>query len=220
MKNGISEVSGMVIKSMPVGERNKRVTLLTLESGKLSFFVRGAEKPGNPFMGLTRPFSYGKFRVIMGNDANTLESAEISNYFTFLTDDMELTCYGAYFLELADWCAHEYAPEPALLRVLYRALTALGKPAIPRDLVRRIFELRTLVIDGAYDPEPPLRNAELCRYTWNHIISAPEEKLFTFTVTDEILAELSENVDASLKRFVDRKMNSLEILKQMTELRA
>ena len=81
MRNGVQEVTGMVIKSMPVGERDRRVTLMTMEQGKLSFFARGAGKPGSPFMGVTRPFSYGKFSLFQGRDSYSLEGAEIVNYF-------------------------------------------------------------------------------------------------------------------------------------------
>lgn len=215
MRNGTAEVTGMVLKVMPVGERDRRVTLLTFEQGKLSFFARGAGKPGSPFMGVTRPFAYGRFTLFQGRDSYSLESAEIQNYFEPLTRDMVLTCYGSYFLELADYFAHDLAPEPRLLKLLYRTLLAIQKPQIPRDLTRRIFELRSLVIDGAYDPEPPLRNADRCRYTWHYILSTPDDKLFTFTVTDEILKELGDNVDASIARYVDREMHSLNILKAM-----
>ena len=72
MRAGVIEVTGMVIKSMPIGERDRRVTLLTSEQGKLSFFARGAAKPGSPFMGKTRPFSYGLFRLYQGRDSFTL----------------------------------------------------------------------------------------------------------------------------------------------------
>ena len=211
-----TEVTGMVIRVMPVGERDRRVTILSMEQGKLSFFARGAGKPGNPFMGATRPFSYGRFVLFQGRDSFSLESVEITNYFEEVAADVETTCFGMYFLELTDYFAREFAPEPGLLKLLYRSLLALTKPAIPRELTRRIFELRALVLDGSYDPEPPGRNAELCRYTWHYICTAPQEKLFTFTVSDEVLKELSENADISLSRFVDRKLHSLEILEMMT----
>ena len=215
MRAGVIEVTGMVIKSMPVGERDRRVTLLTSEQGKLSFFARGAAKPGSPFMGKTRPFSYGLFRLYQGRDSFTLESAEIRNYFPELNEDLETTCYASYFLELADYFAREFAPEPRFLKLLYRSFLALKKPAIPHALTRRIFELRMLVIDGTYDPEPPLRDSDRCRYTWQYICTAPTEKLYTFTVTEEILKELGDNVDASLYRYVDREIHSLKVLKAM-----
>ena len=45
--------------------------------------------------------------------------------------------------------------------------------------------------------------------------TAPPEKLYTFTVTEEILKELGDNVDASLYRYVDREIHSLKVLKAM-----
>lgn len=215
MRAGVIEVNGMVIKSMPVGERDRRITLLTAEQGKLSFFARGAAKPGSPFMGKIRPFSYGLFRLYQGRDAFTLESAEIRNYFQELNGDIETTCYASYFLELADYFAREFAPEPRFLQLLYLSFLALQKPSIPRALTRRIFELRMLVTDGTYDPEPPLPDSSLCRYTWHYICTSPLEKLYTFTVTEEILKELGDNVDASLFRYVDREIHSLKVLKAM-----
>ncbi|KAB0576969.1 DNA replication and repair protein RecO [Fusobacterium naviforme] len=213
MRNGVIEVTGMVLSVMPVGERDRRVALLTLEQGKLSFFARGAGRPGSPFMGVTRPFAYGKFSLFQGRDSYTLEGAEIANYFESLTLDVESTCYGTYFLELMDYYNREYAPEPRYLKLLYFSLLALQKPALPRELTRRIFELRSMVTDGSYDPEPPLRSGEGCAYTWHYICTAPLEKLYTFAISEESLAELGENVDASLHRYVDRTLHSLEILK-------
>ena len=202
MKNGVQEVTGMVMKSMPVGERDRRVTVMTLEQGKLSFFARGAGKPGSPFMGATRPFSYGKFSVFQGRDSFSLEGAEILNYFENIPKDLATTCYATYFLELADYYAREFAPEPRILKLLYLSFLALQKPAIPKLLTRRIFELKMMVIAD-------------CSYTWNYICTAPLEKLFTFKVSEEILRELGRNVDASLKKYADRKFHSLEILEMM-----
>ena len=224
MRAGVIEVTGMVIKSMPIGERDRRVTLLTAEQGKLSFFARGAGKPGSPFMGVTRPFSYGRFSLFQGRDSFSLESAEIVNYFEKLSADLVTTCYATYFLELADYYAREFAPEPGILKLLYLSFLALQKPAIPQLLTRRIFELRMMVTDGSYDPQPPLYRGGRepspsgadCTYTWNYICTSPLEKLFSFSVTEAILSELGKNVDASLRKYTDRKFHSLEILEMMS----
>jgi DNA repair protein RecO (recombination protein O) len=223
MRNGVQEVTGMVIKSMPVGERDRRVTLMTMEQGKLSFFARGAGKPGSPFMGVTRPFSYGKFSLFQGRDSYSLEGAEIVNYFEKLSADLVTTCYATYFLELADYYAREFAPEPGILKLLYLSFLALQKPAIPQLLTRRIFELRMMVTDGSYDALPPLYRGGRepgatgadGTDTWNYICTSPLEKLFSFSVTEEILSDLGKNVDASLRKYTDRKFHSLEILEMM-----
>lgn len=215
MKNGVIEVTGMVLNVMPVGEKDRRVKILTLDQGKLSCFARGAEKPGSPFMGAARPLAYGVFGLFQGRDAFTMVSADVKNYFEEITKDVETACYGMYFLEMADYYGREFVKEPRLLKLVYAALLALEKPSIPHELTRRIFELKSLVIDGTYDPEPPLPGSDPCRYTWHFICETPVERLFTFTVTEEILRVLGENTDASMARYLDRTFHSLEVLRAM-----
>lgn len=60
------EVTGIVLKAVPVLEMDKRITVLTKERGKISAFARGAKKPGSRFMAATNPFCYGTFRLYEG----------------------------------------------------------------------------------------------------------------------------------------------------------
>ena len=78
----------MVIKSSPVGEMDKRLVILTRERGKITAFARGARRPGNQLMGVSRPFAFGQFSLYEGRDSYTLQSAEITNYFEDLALDM------------------------------------------------------------------------------------------------------------------------------------
>jgi DNA repair protein RecO (recombination protein O) len=215
INENVIEVTGMVIKSMPVGETDRRITLLTKERGKVAFFAHGARRTRNSFMGVTRLFAYGTFRLYENRDSFSLQSAEITNYFDTIPSDVETSCYGMYFLELADYYAHELQNEPQLLKLLYLSLTALTRPSIPHSLTRRIYELRIMVIDGAYDPEPQKTAGEACRYAWHFICTSPLEKLYTFNLKEDVMEELSRNVDFTLSRYVDRPIHSLQILKDM-----
>lgn len=211
------EANGIVIKVQPVGEYDKRVTLLTSERGKISAFARGARRQGSALMGVTRIFACGKFRMREGKDSYNLYSAKIDNYFEPLFKDVESTCFGTYLLELADYYSRESMSDPKLIKLLYYALTALTRPSIPHRLTRRIFELRIMKIDGQYDAEPAavVKVGETTAFTWNFILNTPLEKLFTFTLKEDVLEELEECVDRSLRKYVDKKMNSLEILESI-----
>lgn len=213
--NGIIETNGIIIKVMPIGEYDKRITILTKERGKISAFARGARRVGNQFMGVTRAFACGKFNLYGGRDSMSLHSAHIENYFEDLAEDMEKTCYGTYFLELADYYARENMSEPQMIKLLYYALTALTKPALPHKLVRRIYELKLMVIEGEYDEKPRDGVSETTAYTWEYIRTSPVEKLFNFVVNEETQEELGKEIDHMMNRYINHPMNSLEILKMM-----
>ena len=141
-------LTGMVLKAVPSGEMDKRLVILTKERGKITAFARGARRPGSMLMACGRPFAFGQFTLYEGRDAYSLQSAEISNYFDELSMDVEGTCYGSYFLEFTDYYTRENMDGTAMLKLLYQSVRALLKPAVPNELVRRVYELKAMAING------------------------------------------------------------------------
>ena len=209
------KLTGMVLKVSPVGEMDKRLVILTRERGKITAFARGARRPGNPFMAVSRPFAFGQFSLYAGRDSYTLQSAEISNYFDELAADMECTCYGSYFLEFTDYYSRENIDGTGLLKLLYQSVRALLKPALNNQLVLRIFELKAMVLNGEYTEKPPREVSDSANYAWEYVIGSPIEHLYTFTLTEPVLLEFSRCVEINKKRYVDREFHSLDILQTM-----
>lgn len=141
-------LTGMVLSAAPVGEYDRRVTLLTKERGKIAAFARGARRPGSQLMAAGSPFSFGKFEAYEGRSSYTIGKAEISNYFRELAEDVANACYGFYFLEVADYYAGENSDEIHMLKLLYQSLRALEKESLENRLVRRVFELKAMAING------------------------------------------------------------------------
>lgn len=208
-------LTGMVIKATPVGEYDRRLVILTRERGKITAFARGAKRPGNMLMAVSRPFVFGAFVLFEGREAYNLQSAEIANYFSELSGDVEGACYGSYFLELADYYGRENVDGSEMLLLLYQSLRALLKPALPNTLVQLIFELRVMVANGEYTERPPIPCSDSAVYAWEYIIASPMEKLYTFVLKESVQRELKAAVDYNKKRFLDREFHSLEILSMM-----
>ena len=241
-------LTGMVLSTMPIGEYDRRVVILTKEQGKISAFARGARRLNSPLVGAVNPLAFGEFTMYEGRTSYTIQSASITNYFAELREDVVGAYYGFYFLEVADYYAKEYTDEREMLKLLYQSMRALINPHIPNRLVRRIFELKALTVNGQApqvfqcvicgDKERPavfspakgglvcsecsgdvidgmiLDNSTL--YSMQYIESTPVVKLYTFTVAENVLAELEKVMDRLMEVYVDRRFISLEMLETLT----
>ena len=205
-------LTGMVIKSAPAGEYDRRLVILTCERGKITAFARGARRPGSTLMAACAPFVFGTFALYEGRDAYSLVSVDVQNYFREITEDMEAACYGSYFLEFADYYGRENLEAVETLKLLYQSLRALLKSAIPNRLVRAVFELKLMEINGEYMEKPLGRLEDSTIYTWEYVLASPVEKLYTFTVTEKVLEEFTKCVAENKRRFVDKTFHSLDIL--------
>lgn len=208
-------LAGMVLKSSPVGEYDRRLVILTRERGKITAFARGAKRPGSSLMAVSQPFVFGKFKLYEGRDSYSLASAEVKNYFTEIGEDVEAACYGSYFLEFADYYGRENVEGTELLLLLYQSMRALLKPSLPNSLIQTVFELRAMAANGEYTAYPPKKVGDSAAYAWEFILTSPLEKLYTFILKEEAWRELRECVDINKKRYVDREFKSLGILREL-----
>lgn len=240
-------LTGMVLSTTPIGEYDRRVVILTKEQGKIAAFAKGARRPNSPLVGAVNPFSFGEFTVYAGRSSYTIQSAKITNYFAELRQDILGAYYGFYFLEFANYYTREGNDEREMLKLLYQTLRALTNDKIPNRLIRRIFELRTLCINGEApqvfqctvcgnkerevsfsakkgglvctecdrDVIDKMRLNQSTLYSMQYIESSKIEKLYTFVVSEDVLAELEKVVQRYVDIYVDKKFKSLEILETL-----
>lgn len=209
-------VTGMILKTVPVGEYDRRVVVLTTEMGKISAFAKSARKPNSHLVAATNPFSFGKFRLYAGRNSYNIIEAEISNYFEELREDFVSAYYGMYFLEISDYYTRENNDEKEQLRLLYQSMRAICSPKLNNKLIRSIFEIKSIVVNGEFPGIPGNRVLlESTIYTIRYIVDSGVEKLYTFDVSPEVLHELISISEYYRKTIMDHKFMSLEILDSM-----
>lgn len=205
-------VTGMVMSATSFKEFDRRIVLLTKERGKISAFVQNARRPSNPLCAGTDVFAFGQFELFEGRNSYSVASVKIQNQFRGLVEDVEAAYYGFYFMEFADYYARENTDERAMLALLYQSFRALEKNTIPYPLVRRIFELRTMVINGEFPDVNTLGAEGDTLYTMQFVVATPIQRLYTFKVSGQVYKEVAQLIDGHMKRVIDRKFKSLEIL--------
>lgn len=206
-------VTGMVLATYPYGDYDKRLIVLTKERGKITVFAKGARRQNSSLLAVCNSFVFGEFDVYEGRSSFNLMQARVKNYFSELSTDFEGACYGFYFCEVAEYYTREANDELLMLKLLYQSLRALSLPRISNELIRYIFELKTLLINGECPVE--FKGLDICEstlYTLQFIVVSPVEKLYTFTVSEEVLGELRFVLHRYRELYMEGSYKALEIL--------
>ena len=253
-------VMGMVLTAMPVNDYDKRITILTKERGKITAFARGSRRPSSQLLAATNPFAFGEFEVFEGRNSYNVTKANIQNYFRELVLDLDAASLAFYFAEFAEYYCQENNDETEMLKLLYQTLRALESPAFSNRLVRCIYELRTLTINGEAPnvfgctkcgkkealhwfsgktarmlcdhcvnelrrkPEnmaalPTYQKVqESTVYTMQYIMTAKLAKLYTFSVSDQVLWELQQCIREYMKYYINHSFKSLKILEEVENM--
>ena len=205
--------TGMVLLATPVNDYDRRTVILTREFGKITAFCRGARRQGSKMMAVTNPFVFGTFKLYEGKNAYNLIDADISHYFEELRNDFEGAYLGMYFLEFADYCTRENNDDVLMLKLLFQSVRAIIKPNIDNRLVRSVFEIKAVAVNGEFPGVPKDRKLlPATLHALDHIVNSDIEHLYTFAVSDEVLTELKSLAEIYRKRFADRPFKSLEII--------
>ncbi|MCR4685034.1 MAG: DNA repair protein RecO [Lachnospiraceae bacterium] len=211
-------VTGMILETGPVSDYDRRLVVLTKERGKITVFARGCRRPGNKHMAATNPFCFGNFKLYEGRTAYNLADVEITQYFEELRTDFAGAYLGMFFLELASYYARENNDEVELLKLLYQSVKAIIKENLDNELVRAIFEIKALVVNGLFPGVPSdMELLPATVYAVDFIVNTGVEHLYTFAVKEEVLSQLKELCDRYRRRFYDREFKSLKLLEELCE---
>ena len=208
------KVTGIVLKSEPIGEYDRRVVLLTKEKGKISAFARGALRPTNRFVASTGPFVFGIFDLYAGSNSYSISKVDVQNYFEGFRTDLSSAFYGTYFLEIADYYGRENADNLGLMRLLYKALLLILDESVTNDFVKTVFEIKAIMLEGEFpdlleEPGFPEGGKSAIRYIYH---SRPES-VFSFRISDETYKVLKDRVQEICKNTFEREFKSLEMIR-------
>lgn len=212
------ELRGIIISTAPQGEYGKRVRMLTDRLGRISAFAGGAAKTKSRIIGAVRPMTCAGFKLMRGRgDAYNIHGVDVIDAFDELSFDFEAYVYAVYVLEAGEYFSEEGMPEEEakqLLNLMYVSLNALREGKLEHELVRSIYELRLLVLQGEYTLTPMRESSEETKLLWQSCISAPLAWLYkTGGIGDAASDEFCGSVRQLFDRQVKHRFKALEVLK-------
>lgn len=185
--------TGMILRTEPISDYDRRVVILTKEHGKITAFAKGARRQTNKLIAATDLFDFGEFKLFPGRNSYSMVDASIKNYFEELRSDFNLAMYGMYFLEIMDYNTRENNDEREMLKLLYQSLKALIHAEYDNRLVRTVFELKTIMLMGEFHRDAYREGyQDTTLYTLDYIAGQKPESIYTFRLSDTILTQLME----------------------------
>ena len=160
----LQKCEGIVIRSTDYGETNKIVTLYTREWGKVGVMARGAKKPNSRFSSITQLFTHGYYLINRGTGLGSLQQGETATSLRSIGEDIFLTAYASYIVELTDKCTEEKRPNPFHFELLFQTLNYLNEGYDP-DILMNIYEMKMLNVLGL---NPILNQCSVCSSTDGH----------------------------------------------------
>jgi DNA repair protein RecO (recombination protein O) len=168
-----SRAEAIVLRHSDWGEADRLLTLYTRQRGKTRAIAKGARKMTSRKAGHIEPFTHVTLQLAKGRDLYIVTQAETIDAYQPLREDLTLTGYASYIMELLDRFTYEDdTSNPALFRLLTESLARLSSGSDPW-LVIRYYEMRLLEFLGF---RPQLFECALCG---REIL--PEDQFFSFS---------------------------------------
>ena len=143
----LSEVTGLVLKSVNLGESDRLITVFTKESGTVSAMVKGARSLKNKNMASSQQFCYSTFVLYKKGDKLWVRESNLIESFFGLRDTIEGLSLAGYIVEvLSDVTTAE--AEEELLRLALNSLYAISEKKYSLDKIKSAFEIRAMSIIG------------------------------------------------------------------------
>ena len=141
---------GIVLRTMPLGEADRIITLFTRRNGRVRAVAKGVRRTSSRFGARLEPAMYVDVQLHEGRSLDTVTQAELLGpYGAAIATDYGRHTAGAVMLETAErLTSEEREPALRLFLVLVGGLRALANEEHPAGLVLDAFLLRALAVSG------------------------------------------------------------------------
>jgi len=140
-----------VLRSRPFGEKDRLLTLFSLEAGKVTARAPGARHVKSKLSAGVEPLTSASFLLHRGRSIHTVSQLQIEQPYARIRVNIRDFALGLYLAELVEKTMEEGAATPPVYDLLADCWSLLNEQKGDRDMLVRFFELTLLGILG-YSP--------------------------------------------------------------------
>lgn len=167
-----SKVRGLIIREAPMGDKDKRLVMLTREMGKISLIAKGALSPKSKWGAATQLFCYGDYILSKGQTFYYIKEVQLIESFFPIRQSLERLAYSTLMVEVAETLILDGQENQNLMRLLLRGLMAQSKAEEGKEsLAADAFIWRALAENGFY---PDLERCRRCGKSLDQLPAGPE----------------------------------------------
>jgi DNA repair protein RecO (recombination protein O) len=137
------KTEAIVIKKTKLGEADRILTLYTPHLGKIQAVAKGVRQPKSKMSGHLELLTYSMVSLARGKNLATVTGSQTINGFMAIKEDLVLTSYALYVIELVNQFTEDGIEDYPLFQMLLDVLEKLSTEK-NRELVLRYFEVRLL----------------------------------------------------------------------------
>ncbi|AZT90297.1 DNA repair protein RecO [Caldicellulosiruptor changbaiensis] len=205
------KAKGIVLKDVNFEESSKILTILTSELGKIQALSKNCRRTLSPLSAVSQPLIYSEFVFTKTKEIYSISSASVIESFFDITQNVYLTIYSSYLIELVDSFIQIEQKNEDVLRLLLNSLYMLKKGADP-ETICRIFEIKMLIFTGFF---PQFTQCVKCQKS--HL----SRIFFSFKNAGVVCAECKEENDVEIGLEVVEKVLTIAAtdLKKLSKIR-
>ncbi len=141
-------VTGLVVRSVNYGERDRILTVYTEEKGLITVMANGSRSLKSRAVVAAELFCYSRYLLTQKGGRYTLKEVDLIESFFDLRTDVAKVALAGYVCEVLAHVGTENMADNDLLRLSLNTLFALAKDRAPVAQIKGAFEMRAAAILG------------------------------------------------------------------------
>ena len=153
------ETYGLVIREYPQKEKDKLLTVLTPDLGKISVWASSSRSARSPILAVSQLMAYSRIKLRQTGGRYYLIGGSVENLFFELRNSIESLSLAQYFCELASNVSADGLESKEIVSLLLNAFYLLCKGTASSKIIKAAFEVRLMSYIGY---RPSLESCAFC----------------------------------------------------------